>query len=146
VRWLEPLIAQLVDDVLDAIRNASIDQLAEVRGEPLERPARPPPQRTREAPRARLRAPRKAREASEAPRDRPREPAAPTDITDPDWLLARSRREAPPSPPAAGSLLDDGPIDAGVPARTTIVVPKLGPGESVARATAAGLVIRRRKG
>jgi hypothetical protein len=30
--------------------------------------------------------------------------------------------------------------------RTTIVVPKLGPGESVARATAAGLVIRRRKG
>jgi hypothetical protein len=145
VRWLEPLIAQLVDDVLDAIRHASIDQLTKVRGERLERPARPLSKRDTRSP-SRAAAARKTREDGEPTRDRPREPVAPTDITDPDWLLARARREAPPSPPAPGSLLDDVPVDAPAPARTTIVVPKLGPGESVARATSAGLVIRRRKG
>jgi hypothetical protein len=162
---LEPLIARFVDDVLRAIRAASLNELRGARG-----PERvmvagqsrraPAPRKARRAvPKRRL--PEQARVLRESANVRARarvqrpapsipasEPESPevAEITDPEGLLASSplRNSAPVSPagPSAGPVSEPPPS-----AQRLVDEPgvALRQGETLVRADGAAVVIRRAK-
>jgi hypothetical protein len=151
---LQPLIDRFVEDVFRAVRGASLDELRELlaQGTPT-RARRPPvavpraaPARRQARPKRPVRAapasaPRKAAPAALAP-----EPPAFAEITDPERLLAATVAprgataplEAPPTDPEG-----EPPPSAERP--TGGATARLRAGESLARATGAGVVIRRAK-
>ena len=158
---MEPLIARLIEDVLLAIRGATFAELRELvapsdrasTGEspaPLRAPV--PGRRVRRRLPGRFVADSQSRDVSDradpgsvvATRD------APTsgDITDPESLLA-----TPPPKPQQVPAPDEGgvparPAEAPPPSSVRLVresVVSLRPGESMASASGAGIVIRRAK-
>ena len=155
---LQPLVDRFVEDVLRAVRGASLDELRELldpgtpararrppaavpRAAPARRQARPqPPVRA-----AATSSPRKAAPAALAP-EPAAEPPAFAEITDPERLLAATVAprgataplEAPPT-----DLEGEPPPSAERP--TGGATARLRAGESLARATGAGVVIRRAK-
>jgi hypothetical protein len=164
---LEPLIARFVDDVLRAIRAASLEELRE---------ACAPRGATPVAPSRRASAPRKTRsKATVRPRPRPTpgrreplrnshparteraesigggplpapEPALGAEITDPDRLLAAALppEDAPTSPTGAPEEPEEEPPPSTErPAPSAPVA--LREGETLARADGAAVVIRRAK-
>jgi hypothetical protein len=155
---LQPLVDRLVEDVLRAVRGASLDELRELlapaaparmrrpsaavpRAAPARRQARP----KRPVRAAAASAPRKAAPAALAPEPAV-EPPAFAEITDPERLLAATvaprgvtaPQEAPPT-----DLEVEPPPSAERP--TGGATARLRAGESLARATGAGVVIRRAK-
>jgi hypothetical protein len=156
---LQPLIDRLVEDVLRAVRGASLDELRELlaAGRPA-RVRRPPAAVPRAAPARRqarpqrpvrtaaTSAPRKAARTAFAPEPAVPEPPAFAEITDPERLLAATVAprgataplEAPPT-----DLEREPPPSAEQP--TSGATARLRAGESLARATGAGVVIRRAK-
>ncbi len=130
---LQPLVARFVEDVLSAIRSASLDELRELLtpGDEPEPVARPHA--------------RRAKPSKPAVKKVPvEEPAMVAEITDPELLLgAVGRGEQAPSavPP---------PDDVGEPPRSTerLTVNRtaaLREGETLARSDGAATVIRRAK-
>jgi hypothetical protein len=155
MKKLVSLTARFADDVFRVLREATLEELAELRASPLA-PASPQPavSRGRESrPRAAPRLSRPSRAARGAP---PRsgwqraaeptaapEPPAVAEITDPERLLridtdvpVTSLLEPPPDPPPS-STPQPTPITAAVLLRAN---------EALVRASNAGIVIRRRKG
>jgi hypothetical protein len=155
MKKLVPLTARFAEDVIRVLREATLEELAELRATPLA-PAPPQPavSRVRESrPRAAPRLPRPTRTARVTPvrsgwrrTDEPNgapEPPAVAEITDPERLLrietdvpARSPHDAPPDTPPP-STEQPTPITAAVLLRAN---------EALVRASNAGIVIRRRKG
>jgi hypothetical protein len=170
---LRPLIHRFVDDVLQAIQDASVDELRELVGA-AEGERRPGPGRARKS------GPQPARRAASRRRGRPRlragmpavsaaraheARATVADITDPEALLAaaaaeaRAKAKAPHPSHTASKPLELVPsLAAAQPATAHVVAapsepppppsgPKLvlRPDESLARASDHGVVIRRRK-
>jgi hypothetical protein len=154
---LEPLIAGLVEDILRAIRHASVDelrQLREVQDGAQSRSARAGTPRSGPRERGRRAAPRRTQSTQNArskrisalPQHAP-EPAPMTEITDPEQLLgASTTREAsrpasvPPVPVQAEAEL---PASGTLPATTNGRTLRLREGESLARSAGDGIVIRR---
>jgi hypothetical protein len=161
---LEPLIARLVDDVLRAIRTATLAELRAVlasseldleRKPRLAAPSRvAPPPEVKRVPASR-RKPPPAPAALAAPRSHP-EPEPHSEITDPERLLA------PPSAPPPSERVETAPQDEPVvaapeeappesPAPAAVVhavghaPARLRVGESLANTTGTGVVIRRAK-
>jgi hypothetical protein len=159
---LKPLIARLAEDVLLAIRGATFAELRELvapsdrasTGEspaPLRAPV--PGRRVRRRLPGRIVADSQSRDVSDradpgsvvAIRDQP----AGGDITDPESLLAMTPSPKPqqvPAPDEGG--VPAGPEEAPPPSSVRLVresVMSLRPGESLASALGAGIVIRRAK-
>jgi hypothetical protein len=139
---IDDAVQTLVEDVLDLIRTTSLRELEE-----LVSPAPPPP-----APAARPPVPRRPpAKKKPATRERPERLRAPEvqsqfDVTSPELLLAAEPQQEPVSTkvPTEAPLPVSTP-PAAVPAVTMPPVPTLRPGETVARASASGIVIRREK-
>jgi hypothetical protein len=166
---LEPLIARLVDDVLRAIRSATLAELRAVlesSEQDLERKSRAPdPLRTARPPAKRVPASRVTRLAAQAvvteSRSHP-EPEPHSEITDPERLLARPTPPAAPPPeeadppPAGGAQGESVEPEEEPPNTPAPVAPavthtagnapaRLRVGESLANTTGTGVVIRRAK-
>jgi hypothetical protein len=154
---LQPLVARFVDDILSAIRSASLDDLRDLSPALLKsetRKAKPEaPPRTAPRPTGRTAAPRPT---LARPRSRPiidrepspsAEPESPGDITDPATLLVmgmdHSRREPPRSRPEVAPV--EHAAKRAMPRATAPANANLRAGETVARAGASGLIIRRAK-
>jgi len=164
---LEPLIARFVDDVLGAIRRASPEELR--RALELEPPVRTAPRRKLQA--AAPRQPVKAPAGRARPRPRPAAlPARAVSLPAPEVTPAATTRE--PDAPAVGEITDPGALlDAAVaeygaprayewlltteetpqPESASTPSPRrqsevaLRAGESLARSSGNGVVIRRAK-
>lgn len=153
----EPLVARFVEDVIAALRGATLDDLRDLladtqpRSVASPRPAPPPPKRRRK-PRAPARPPgptaratRSRSTAMEAP-----DPPGHAEITDPERLLAGGPAEAAavgPTPAHDAPVEDPGPCPAEAPPsapepalRATV---RLREGESLAGHAAGAVVIRR---
>jgi hypothetical protein len=166
---LEPLIARLVDDVLRAIRSATLAELhtvLESSEQDLQRkPRAPDPLRTVRPPAKRVPAPRVTRPAAAAvvteSRSHP-EPEPHSEITDPERLLAHPK--PPPAPPgeevdtslAGGEQSESvepeeeppstpAPVAAAITHTAGNAPARLRVGESLANTTGTGVVIRRAK-
>ena len=137
---LEPLIARLVDDVLHALGTLTLEDLRDLLAPSTiasrtKRPLTPKVTRSR------------SQSASDKGRAGPRavmEPSAEADITDPEQLLETARPHMPPGE-------DHGRADREEPPPSSSVRPVVGsivslrPGERLASAPGAGVVIRRAK-
>ncbi len=156
---LQPLVDRFVEDVLRAVRGASLDELRELLapGTPA-RVRRPPAAVPRAAPARRQARPkrpvsaaatsalRKAAPAALAPEPAVPEPPAFAEITDPERLLAATvapRGATAPLEAPPADLEGEPPPSAERP--TGGATARLRAGESLARATGAGVVIRRAK-
>jgi hypothetical protein len=155
---LQPLIDRFVEGVLRALRGASLDELRELLapGTPARVP-RPPAAVPRAAPARRQARPQRPvrAAATSAPRRAARaalaselaaEPFAFAEITDPERLLAATvapRGTTAPLEAPSADLEGEPPASAERP--TGGATARLRAGESLARATGAGVVIRRAK-
>jgi hypothetical protein len=151
---LQPHVDRFVEDVLRAVRGASLDELRELLAPSTPaRVRRPPAAVPRAAPARRQARPQRPvrAAATSARRKAAPEPAVPdppafAEITDPERLLAATvaprGATAPHEAPPAG-LEGEPPPSAERP--TGGATARLRAGESLARATGAGVVIRRAK-
>jgi hypothetical protein len=159
---LQPIITRFVDDVLRALRGASLDELRALLG-PAASSAPAPARRASASGSRKAGGRRTRRAASEAqpparapasPRTRavlpPPEPAEPPTvaemITDPEALLAAAFAEPPapaPEEPVPAAVESEPPASAERPKAG--VVTRLRAGETLAREAGAGVVIRRAK-
>jgi hypothetical protein len=152
---LEPLIARFVDDVLQTIRAASLEELREAcapaalsRGASAQRKGAPKGRQSRRVPvPLRKEAELAERVPTPAPHAAPEpEPLAVAEITDPVRLLAAApvHEDAPTSPTGVPEDVEEEP-----PPSTERPAPEatvaLREGESLVRAGGAGVVIRRAK-
>jgi hypothetical protein len=155
---LEPLIAGLVEDIFRAIRHASVDELRQLRNGQDAPSASSPSARTA-GPRASLREPRGRRATPRAPAARPEsasrskriatlpqhapEPAPFSEITDPEQLLGATTTQGP----ARSAALPPVEVEAEPPASGPLPANgralRLREGETLARSTGDGIVIRR---
>jgi hypothetical protein len=133
-----PLVARFVDDVFRALRHASLEELRELLGPPT--PAAPAARRSLTPPAAspRARRPRKAAPAAERPLW--------AEITDPERLLAAilespMRAVPPPSTPAVAD--SEAPREQAPNSTERPTTAALRAGETLARASGGGMVIRR---
>jgi hypothetical protein len=151
---LQPLVDRFVEDVLRAVRAASLDELRELLGPAMPaRVRRPPAAVPRAAParrHARPKRPVRVAAASTprntAPAALAPEPPAFAEITDPERLLAATvapRGATAPLEAPPADLEGEPPPSAERP--TSGATARLRAGESLARATGAGVVIRRAK-
>lgn len=151
---LQPLIARLVEDVLRAIRGATLAELRVLASPAAKPPARKasrasaPPQRRRRQPTVPSGARGGAKRSTPAPTTAPPEPAGGgADITDPEQLLATTWQ---PQPALAESRSIESLEPVAEPPSSTVrpavgSVVKLRDGETLARASGAGVIIRRSK-
>jgi hypothetical protein len=163
---LQPLIDRFVDDVLRAVRGASLDDLRDLLGDaapkrvarsaarrekPRERPVNDlpvaAPKRRRTANPAERRLSTTARLPAASPHPAPADAPVVEEITDPERLLGAP--EMPPLPAESAPVSAQG-ADAGEPPPSSerlAVGPKaaLREGESLVRADGAAVVIRRAK-
>jgi len=159
---LQPLVARFVDDVLRALRGASLDDLRDLLAPERDAPLRPPQRRVsvvRREPTRRSARPRPAkRKAATAPSSEPTapvvdvaepapEPPVVAEITDPEGLLAGAPTlERAPTPAHGAPQAAAEPEPPPSAARPTVSpTAALREGESLARAAGVGLVIRRAK-
>jgi hypothetical protein len=157
---LEPLIARLVEDILGAIRRASVDELRELRDLPHARPTPVAPTNNHAG--RRTRPPRGSRARAERTSGLTQrssaEPSPLTEITDPEQLLGTSVQdessppeeaapppEAPPEEPVSAPAVEEAapPARSERPADEQPV--RLREGERLARSAGEGFVIRRAK-
>jgi hypothetical protein len=152
---LEPLVARLVEDVLRALRSVTLEDLRDLAAPS----ATPSPRKSAAVPhvpvvhrRAKRRLavgrvknspPARVADQGRAARDAIVDLPAGADITDPERLLATAR---PPLPDREGGAPSDGeePPAGAVSPGVGSVVP-LRPGERLANASGASIVIRRAK-
>jgi hypothetical protein len=153
---LQPLVDRFVEDVLRAVRGASLDELREAlaQGAPA-RVGRPPAAVPRAAPARRQARPKRPVRAAATSATRKAAPAALApdpeppgfaEITDPERLLAATvapRGATAPLEAPPADLEGEPPPSAERP--TGGATARLRAGESLARATGAGVVIRRAK-
>lgn len=151
---LQPLVARFVDEVLRAIGSASLEDLRElspalVRSERDKSPPRAVPRAPRRSARPtakpKLEPPRREPPATAVHEARNPEPELPGDITDPTALLVLGMdSRAEPQRSRHDSALLEHPAKKPA-ARTPPPKANLRAGETVARAGASGLIIRRAK-
>jgi hypothetical protein len=148
---LQPLIARLVDDLLRLIRGASVEELNELYGAPLEDPPRRQRRARQSGPRsapkrpaapARKKAPRRTEVVASVPAP---EPALHAEITDPERLLAVATPPAPTKVSAGPHAPAEEPSPPSGERRAVGASVALRRGESVARASEHGGVVIRRK-
>jgi hypothetical protein len=159
---LDPLIARLVEEILRAIRSATLEELRDLTA-PSKRTstskssaARRVPVRSRRVKRrlpgrvdTKLRSRSISDRADALPERTIPEPTAEADITDPERLLAmaplpRARRASVPGESGARANREEEPPPSNVRPVVRLAV-SLRPGERLANIPGAGIVIRRSK-
>jgi hypothetical protein len=145
MRVFKLLASSFADDVIRVLREATLEELMQLLG--------PPPAKRRAAGRAAVRPARRARPAVRRPAPTSPEVAPAQEITDPSALLAAiapAEVPSPPSPPLTPEAVAAEPRRAPPPPEsetrpTREVVVQLRANETLARASGAGVVIRRKR-